>query len=455
MYKNKIIGIWGFGVVGKSALNFLLDKECAEILIIDRKELGPMPQEIPITNNIRFLAESDLDYFLKTCNYIIPSPGIDLRPYKAYSHKCIAELDIFYQHFKKPIIAITGSVGKTTVTHLLSELLKARSMIIATGGNIGTGCLDLLIHTDAAMAILEASSFQLEHCKHFTPDIAIITNVYPNHLDRHGTYEQYAHAKFAMLARQHAQQHALITWALREKVQPFLREQQVTYFTPKPITSLAYDIKQNETIFFVRDDTLYVLKDNIETAIMPLPEEPIISYQENLIMVAAALYLLKQPLYQFFEVLKQQTIPEHRLEKVATINGIDFYNDSKSSLPPSTLAALQKLQGNPIMLLIGGISKGVDRQDFIQALAGKVKQVVCFGAESEPLKAWCDLYHVPAIAVATLSDAFDQTIANAQSGDCVLLSPAGASFDLFANYQERGNVFKKMVHEFARKNPNN
>src|SRR5581483_883729 len=140
--------------------------------------------------------------FLEDNDYIIVSPGIDTRPYKDYHHKFISELDIFFHHCKIPIIAITGTVGKTSVTTLLSKMLQQHRPII-TGGNIGIGMLELLNNkSHNENVVLEISSFQLEHTRYFAPDVAILTNFYPNHLDRHATVENYFDAKCKLFMRQ-------------------------------------------------------------------------------------------------------------------------------------------------------------------------------------------------------------------------------------------------------------
>ncbi len=164
-----------------------------------------------------------LTNFLEYNDYIIASPGIDLRPYQSYEHKFVTEIDLFCQDWQKPLITITGTVGKTSTTHLLSELLKLAGLRVATGGNIGTGMLDLLNEqTSSDCAVLELSSFQLEYAQHCTPDLAIITNIYPNHLDRHGTYDEYTRAKLRSIQLQTPQQKTLIPLSLYETVADIL-----------------------------------------------------------------------------------------------------------------------------------------------------------------------------------------------------------------------------------------
>jgi UDP-N-acetylmuramoylalanine--D-glutamate ligase len=174
---------------------------------------------------------------------------------------------------------------------------------------------------------------------------------------------------------------------------------------------------------------------------------PPITFTDNWLTLITVIRLLDLPLDRLTHYAAACAIPAHRLEKVATIRGITFYNDSKSTIGAATLAAVRSLPQKPILLL-GGLSKGVDRQNLICVLAHTVKAIICFGAEREQLFAWCCDYTIPACAHASLRDAFFAGVAIAQPGDTLLLSPAGSSFDLFDDYKARGTAFNQLVQEF-------
>ena len=182
---NAKIGIWGYGLVGQSAARFLSSMGAFIYIFDDTVKQSDFP---PLSSRQELLETTDM---------ILPSPGIDVRPYHAlYSGIWLSELDIFHAYFRKKIIAITGSVGKTSVTHGLNFVLQKAGMRTIAAGNIGLPCLSLISHQNEYDAVvLEVSSFQLEHCIQFAPDVAIWTNFYPNHLDRHGTMENYFLAK--------------------------------------------------------------------------------------------------------------------------------------------------------------------------------------------------------------------------------------------------------------------
>lgn len=415
------IGIWGFGVVGKSVIAHYRHTDTSQkkaLAVFNNKTLTASDRDFLTLRNIQIYEPDSLAKFLDEQDTIIPSPGIDLRPYQQFTHKFVAELDLFQTYWHKPIIAITGTIGKTSITHILSELLATQGIRVATGGNIGTGMLDLLGSQECTdYAILEVSSFQLEHCTQFAPTLAIITNVYPNHLDRHGTFELYAQAKSQILVR--AQQ-ALVPTEIIPLLQKLGIQKPLHQFSQEPEST---------------DITLYTFtKLNIKNI-------PQTSYPINWLILAAALDLLNITL----PVLDTIEIPDHRLEHIGTARNIAFYNDSKSTIPEATLAAVHKLQPAPIVLFIGGISKGVDRTHFCAKLSDQVKEVICFGAEAHELYHACRLHNIIATTHATLEEAFAYCMQQATAGDIVLFSPAGASFDLFPNYQARGARFKELV----------
>ena len=213
--KNTLIGIWGFGRVGQAAARFFT------------------------AHNISFLVWDDaltiphsaksLDELLNTCDAILPSPGIDINPYLDQA-TWLNELDIFGHYFHKKIIAITGTVGKTTITTMITESLKNAGWRAIAAGNIGVPCFDIIEkQNELDVVVLEVSSFQLEHCKTFTPDLAIWTNFFPNHIDRHKTIDNYFNAKLNLLVRQTKNQHAILPVDLKDKI-PAL-EPHVYYVT--------------------------------------------------------------------------------------------------------------------------------------------------------------------------------------------------------------------------------
>ncbi len=451
--KSKKVGIWGFGIVGKSALSYFTTKK-SHITIMDTRPLSLQEQYEIKKSGATFINQSEDESFLEENEIILASPGIDLHNYSQYHHKFITELDLFAQENTKPIIAITGTIGKTSITDLLSKIIQTYEPL-STGGNIGVGMLNLLKQSDAKKVVLEVSSFQLEQCKLFAPDLAIWTNFYPNHLDRHRTLEEYFRAKYSILKYQKENQNALIPLELASQIVHEIHQNQgykgtLHFFShTKPCLHTYTWLPKNSNLFWIEDSTIVHYCNNKKKELLSLKNLSKSTFEKNWLIVAAALEImdLSQDL-----IFSSSIVPlEHRVEKISENNQILIYNDSKSTIMESTLAAVEKLQGNNIILFLGGFSKGVDRKISILQLADKVKQIICFGAEAQQLHEYAQCAAIPSNAFATLETAVHYALKQAQSGDQILFSPGGSSYDLFKNFEERGAHFKQLVDEYNEK----
>ncbi len=455
---NKRVGIWGYGVVGRSTLRYLVSAK-AQISVYDQKELSIEQQQEIQTAQAKLYKPHELEQFLTENDYLIPSGGIDLRKHEAIGPKLLAELDLFCDSWRTstkpaPIIGITGTVGKTSVTHLLSEILKAHGYRVATGGNIGVGLFDLLQEKGSSdYAVLELSSYQLDLCRTYAPDLAIITNLHPNHLDRHGSAEAYQNAKGKIFTLQTADQKAIAPLELLPWLRTLTPEKTYAWFVDhRPAEQELSQLTTNESLSFLDSEKIWSLSKlyNGARTTMTLAQIPALSFPINWALIHAALTELGIKFKQ--ESLTQLSLPDHRFSCIATHDGISFYNDSKSTVVEATLAAVQALQPKPIILFLGGLSKGVDRTSALaQFKPYSIKHIVCFGKEADELAQACATHAIPASAYPTLEAAFTAcTRTIATSGDHVLFSPAGASFDLFASYKARGQRFKELVADYCK-----
>lgn len=456
MEKNNKIGIWGFGVVGKSLVKYL-SKLSYQIEVLDKKDLESQDSNYLKNLNIKFskqVDQKDIIKFLENNDYIIPSPGIDLRPYQDFNSKFLTELDIFYEFWNKKIISVTGTLGKTSVVHLLNKILQNYNIPVATGGNIGLAMLDLLEEKDQSeYALLELSSFQLEHIKKFKSDIAIWTNFYPNHLDRHGTLDEYFNAKLNIILNQENNQKALIPLELQDAIlgNQKLQERSLCFFSQENIKD--FNLIRNQDIVYFFDTKENIIKKYFNKNLVNLisiNNLPQISYKSNWVILVSICDMLELNL-DLLKNLSNLDLPAHRLDLIDTINGTEFYNDSKSTIPQATLAAVEQLNNKNIILFVGGISKGVDRSAFLKNLENKVKTVIFFGSEAQELFEKSKNLNIIANKFENLNQAFDYTTKIMSPGDKILFSPAGASFDLFKNYQERGEKFIELVKNFKEK----
>ena len=452
MHMKKNYGVWGLGVVGKSVLEFLYKHKAQfaidKLSVMDKRQPNDEEAHFLQQHGIAYVSEAHLHQFFASHDIVIPSPGVDITEAANYKDKLVEELDLFCDSWQKPLIAVTGTLGKTSVVHLLDKILQHNGVNVATGGNIGTGMLDLLgLKEKANMALLEVSSFQLERTKRFAPDIAILTNLYPNHLDRHGTMEHYLLAKYHIMMHQHEGQYALVPWEMRNRLR-ILTSRPLMYFSVQPVHEIA-ELRPQDTLYTLRNNALYKVTTTTEVLLFSLDAIPAISYLENWIIILAACDVLG--------ILKKETfsipsldLPTHRLEKVATFKNIDFYNDSKSTIFEATLSAVNHLSPARIHLFLGGISKGVNRAELLEKLKDKVASVSCFGGEADQLYTACLAVKIPAYKHATLEQAFAACVTHAQAKDVILFSPAGASYDLYKNYKERGDEFVRLVKNLQR-----
>lgn len=449
---TKKIGIWGLGVLGKSALAYF-SQHNVQLEVLENKELTPAEYDLLQNKDIPFYRQHDnLFNFLTKNDLILPSSGIDLRPYQAYAHKWISELDLFYTYFKRPIIAVTGTIGKTSITQLLGQCLEAHQMQYSVGGNIGVGLFDLLEDTSKAGALIEVSSFQLELSRTCAPDLAIWTNFYPNHLDRHSTPQEYFDAKYRILAHQKPHQQALLPLNLFKTLKTThpSHSKKAWFCEHQPTHEDLAALPGDEPLYYVTSTDIVMYKNGHHTALLALQALPPISFIPNWLIITSALHLLDIPLTIFTTAHNTLFVPEHRLEKVAIINDIDFYNDSKSTTAQSTLAAVDRLKTKPLHLFLGGLGKGVDRSPLVAQLHTHVAHIYCFGKEAEQLHAACQTHGIASSQHSTLEDAFLACKQKIRPGDRVLFSPAGSSYDLFTDYKERGKRFKELVTRTTR-----
>lgn len=447
MITDKKVGIWGLGVVGRSALQLL--SATNNITVMERRELSQEDRHFLATHNAQYLHEDSIDHFFNSHDIIIPSPGITIDTYIAnYKNKIVTELDLFYQFFTKPIIAVTGSIGKTTVTSFLHQLLTHYNRRVACGGNIGIGMLDLIQYQDNVdYALIEVSSFQLEHCHYFRPAYALWTNLVPNHLDRHKTMEAYFSAKYQILQRQTPADYAIVPFSCIKNIKDrTTQSQQIYTHAHRPSCDELHLLSPNDVILYCENQQ--IIQITYENNPILLCTIPSISHAENWLTIVGALMYLNCGLSELANYTNTLNLPAHRMEKITTIENVTFYNDSKATTIESTIAAVRALQPNFIHLFLGGLSKGIDRASLIEAIKPYPLRIYTFGAQADLLYFYAQQADIPASSHQTLDAAFNMCIEYLRPDDIVLLSPSGSSYDLFAHYEERGEHFKQLVRNY-------
>lgn len=455
-FNNKKIGIWGFGVVGTSILTFFDHFDVTSIEILNNK-----PFELPQTRNVSYATlqdSSSIKVFFENNDVILISPGIPLHNYKDFAHKFISELDLFHHHNNIPTIAITGSLGKTSITHLLSNILQKIGIHTFAAGNIGYPMLSTISPTNnhnqpqIEKIVLELSSFQLQQSRNFAPDLAIITNVYDNHLDHHTSSQEYFDAKCNIFSQQKQDQLALIPYEFAAQLTLKYPTNNFVFFSPSKLSeSNLENMQTHQILYYLDENIIYKIDRNVTSIVFNISQLPPITFATNWLIIITALDLQKISLESLAHIINQLDIPDHRLQKIASINGSDFYNDSKSTVWQATLQAVNSMTNDKsIKLFLGGLSKGADRKPLLQALTDKNIEIYAFGKEAEILGDICKQLNITHYTHTTLQDSFHACMNNIKEPSNILFSPAGSSYDLFDNYIQRGQTFTQLIDSYIK-----
>jgi UDP-N-acetylmuramoylalanine--D-glutamate ligase len=379
---------------------------------------------------------------------IIPSPGVPpTMPALAAAHAIgvpvWSEIELAWRFLRGRLICITGSNGKTTTTSLVGHILEAAGLPVQVAGNIGTPLISRVdVSSDSGFTVVEASSFQLESIAAFRPDIAVLLNLTPDHLDRHGSFETYARAKARIFENQGPQDAAVINAddALAPQYTP--ENTRVFWFSRQ---------KRVQQGSFVRDDELVFRTDGNDTVLLHCKDIGLRGNHnlENVLAASAAARLAGVEPAAIAEGVRTFAGVEHRIEFVENVGGVDYFNDSKATNVDATLKALDAFPGN-LLVILGGKDKGSDYTILRDALRRHARRVLLIGAASDKIESQLGGV-VPADRAETMARAVELAAEQALPGDTVLLAPACASFDQFENYEHRGRVFKNLVRELVQK----
>jgi UDP-N-acetylmuramoylalanine--D-glutamate ligase len=373
---------------------------------------------------------------------IVISPGVpaNLAPLAAARARGIpvwSEIELAWRYLRGKLVAITGSNGKTTTTALVAHILKTANIETLVGGNIGTPLLSLVeSSSDSSVTVAEISSFQLEAIEAFRPEIGVMLNLTPDHLDRHASFGEYAAAKMRLFENQIERDAAVLNADDPEVTRRMPSRPHVYWFSrQKRVAAGAY----------VRDDQIVFRNDGTETALVRRDEIPLRGEHnvENVLAACAAAYLAGADPAAIANGVKTFRGVEHRLEFVAEIARVAFYNDSKATNVDAARKAVEAFAG-PEIVILGGKDKGSPYTPLREPLRERARLAIVIGAAAEKIAG--DLGDAVVVEHAgTLDRAVQIAIERAKPGDVVLLAPACSSFDQFENYEHRGRVFKQLV----------
>jgi len=441
--KTLVVGI------GKSGLAtaFFLRRRGADVTVSDQRSAAALAKEIPSLMEAGIAVEAGSHGLLtfRRQDLIVVSPGVpfdtpELVQVRSFGLPVIGEMELASRFLQGKVLAITGSNGKTTTTALCGEIFQAAGLKTLVGGNIGTPVIDLVDRSGPdTWTVLEVSSFQLETTVNFHPRIAVILNITPDHLDRHGTFANYAAMKERIFAAQGADDFLVLNGDDPVAQQAASRaHSRVFWFSRSKI------VRQGACIF---GETLaFRASENASLEpILPLNAIPLKGRHnvENVLAAVCAARLAGIPAEAIAAAVASFHAVEHRLEFVANIQGVEYYNDSKATNVDAAAKAIEAFPGG-IRLILGGKDKNSDYAQLEPLLKERVKAVYTIGAAAEKIEGQIRGF-VPVVSAGTLEQAVNLAADAAATGEIVLLAPACSSFDQFENYEHRGRIFKELV----------
>ncbi len=433
--EGKTVLVVGLGASGASAA-LLCRKHGARVIAIDRKGEAELEPFLPSLRDAEVELHLGTDEYQKHADLVVASPGVPkgnpaIQRLSQQGAPVVSEIELASWYCTGPVIAVTGTDGKSTVVSLIYEALRAQNYPCRLAGNIGYSFSRMLLEqpvSEKTLCVVEVSSYQLEFIRDFRPFISVILNITSDHLNRHGSIEAYRQAKYRITENQtHSD------WLVRpiSLPGPYQSQAQVLFWSPHPhdMQGVSFDPMTGKVrIKFQNDET----ELNLPELKTRMPH----SVCNILAALAAQLPLAVDPAESLKSMLSFPGLP-HRLEYLGKWSGVSYYNDSKATNVNSCRAALEGVQ-----------AKEEDYRELLPLVESKVRLAIVFGQARDILeKAWrgkVDIVNVP-----QLEQAVSLAIEKAQPGDTVLLSPACASFDRFHNFEQRGNFFKSLVNELV------
>ncbi|MEO8735308.1 MAG: UDP-N-acetylmuramoyl-L-alanine--D-glutamate ligase [Edaphobacter sp.] len=448
--KNKKVLVVGLGKSGLSSALFLR-AQGAQVTVSDTRSAEALAKEIPALLDAGIMVESGGHGLLtfRRQDLIVVSPGVpmdtpEVKQVKAFGLPVIGELELASRFLKGRVVAITGSNGKTTTTTLVGKIFADAGISTLVGGNIGLPVIDLVAKsTPDTVSVLEVSSFQLETVEEFHPWIAVVLNITPDHLDRHGSFENYAAAKTRITERQEADDFLILNAEDKPTQMVAAKTRaRIYWFSPRR------SVKQG--VFVHGESIFFVAKEGAKAKpVMPVAEIALKGAHnvENVLAAVCAARLAGIPAEKIRASVLGFKGVEHRLEFVRLLRGVEFYNDSKATNVDAAMKAVASFPG-PVHLILGGKDKNSDYGAMAELVKDRVKVVYTIGSAAEKIERQLQGV-VKIVSAETMQAAVTEAAKAAVAGEVVLLAPACSSFDQFENYEHRGRVFQQLVNELS------
>lgn len=446
--QNKKVLVIGTGISGIGAARLLKKVGALPVLFdgnenLSVEEVKKKAKDIP---DVEILIGSIPEEKKKEITLLVISPGVPVDSplvleFQQNGIPVWGEIELGYRFGKGSVIAITGTNGKTTTTTLVGEIMKAYYPSVFVVGNIGNPYTEAALLTrEDSVTVAEISSFQLETVCSFAPKVSAVLNITPDHLNRHHTMECYVETKEAIAANQTKSDVCVLNYE-----DAYTRE-----FGKKCPASAFYFSSRQELLngIYLKGEDIYLSEEGKAKKLLNINEIHLVGIcnVENVMAAIAISRAMDVPMEVILNTVRNFRAVEHRIEYVATKNGVDYYNDSKGTNPDAAIQGIRAMT-KPTVLIGGGYDKQNDYDEWIEAFEGKVKAFVLIGQTREKIAECARAHGISNIILAdTFEEAFQICVEQAKPGDAVLLSPACASWGMFPNYEVRGKMFKEFVN---------
>lgn len=446
--EGKKVLVVGLGKTGEAVCQFLLSKG-AQVKVSERKTEEELGEKFSFWSKRGVMVETGKheQRSFQEADLIIPSPGVaplpELKAAQEKGVKIISEIELAYKFLKGRIVGITGSNGKSTTASLAHKILLEGGVPSYLGGNIGTPLISFVEQSkNDDIYVTEISSFQLHYIEHFRAAVSVFLNISPDHLDWHPSFSDYYGAKKKLIRNQTENERTILN-----------QDDSLVWNLHTEAKASVYAFSRKSKVrpgCFLQGDWIVVV-NKTEDKLMKTSEIALFGLhnQENVMAAALVAHLFSLPLAKIRESIQRFQGLEHRLEKVTTIKGVDFYNDSKATNVDAALKSIQSFD-QKIILIAGGRDKGGDFEKLKKPVEERVKKIILLGEAKERLKEALK-NTVSMEEASSMEEAVRRGFLEASTGDIVLLAPACTSFDMFQNFEERGRIFKHAVFELKRR----
>lgn len=431
--------VYGLGVSGISTVKSLAEMDY-QVYTYDKNKI-----EIEQLKGYNYSPISDSKIMDIDYDFVVKSPGIkpsdDLLVRLAGKYEIISDIELSYRLFPdKKFLAITGTNGKTSTTSMISHILNENGIRAISVGNIGEGILWQMKNNDAVF-VEELSSFQLKDTSSYHPHIGAILNISPDHIDWHGSYEDYINSKFNIAKNQDNNDYLIIN-----------HEDEILSKNKDKFKANIYEFSSKREVakgLYLENDKIIFSEADNKIEVLDVKELKIIGNHnyENLMAAILETHLFGLDFDQIAKASKTFVSIEHRLEFVDEVCGVKIYNDSKGTNVDSSIKAINSFT-DPIIIIGGGYDKKIDYSDYVKAFTKNGKEMIILGETKEILKDLCQKYSVKYKVVDDMDQAVRYAVSIAQSPDIILLSPASASWDMYDSYQTRGRDFKEKIDKY-------